>query len=74
MRALALLANLGILALAYYFGSLAGLLIAAGICVAAIAGLFVFSMSRTEALESKEMRRSMGRSTTFLGGLMDTRR
>ena len=74
MRAIVLLANLGLLALAFYFGSLAGLLIVAGVCVAVVACLFLFSMSRSESLESKEMRRSMGRITTLLGGLMDTRR
>ena len=74
MRALVLLANLGLLALAFYFGSLAGLLIATALCVAIVAGFFLFSMSRSESLESKNMRRTMGRSTTFLGGLTDTRR
>jgi len=74
MRAIVLLANIGLLALAFYFGSLAGLLIATAVCVAVVAGLFLFSMSRGESLESKGMRRAMGRSTTFLGGLTDTRR
>ncbi|MBB3177619.1 hypothetical protein [Variovorax sp. Sphag1AA] len=74
MRALLLLANLGLLALAFYFGSLAGLLIAVALCIAIVAGFFLFSMSRAESLESKDMRRAMGRSTTFLGGLTDTRR
>ncbi|SCK47022.1 hypothetical protein VAR608DRAFT_4630 [Variovorax sp. HW608] len=74
MRAIVLLANFGLLALAFYFGSLAGLLIAVGVCVAIIACLFLFSMSRSESLESKETRRSMGRDTTFLGTLMDSRR
>ena len=74
MRAIVLLANIGLLSLAFYYGSLAGLLIACAVCVAVIACLFVFSMSRGESLESKDMRRAMGRSTTFLGGLMDTRR
>ena len=74
MRAIVLLANIGLLALAFYFGSLAGLLIATAVCVAVVAGLFVFSMSRSESLESKDMRRAMGRNTTLLGGLMDTRR
>jgi hypothetical protein len=74
MRAIVLLANLGLLALAYHFGSLAGLLIAAALCVAIVAGFFLFSMARSESLESKDMRRAMGRSTTFLGGLTETRR
>lgn len=74
MRALLLVVNLGLLALAFYFGSLAGLLIAVALCIAIVAGFFLFSMSRAESLESKDMRRAMGRSTTFLGGLTDTRR
>lgn len=74
MRAILLLANLGILALAFHLGSLTGLLIAAAVCIALVAGFFVFSTARNESLESKEMRRTMGRSTTFLGGLGDTRR
>ncbi|SEA88650.1 hypothetical protein [Variovorax sp. YR216] len=74
MRAIVLLANFGLLALAFYFGSLAGLLIAAALCIAIVAAFFLFSMSRSESLESKDMRRAMGRSTTFLGGLTDTRR
>ncbi|MBO9650598.1 MAG: hypothetical protein J7605_19000 [Variovorax sp.] len=74
MRALLLLVNLGLLALAFYFGSLAGLLIAVALCIAIVAGFFLFSMSRAESLESKDMRRAMGRSTTFLGELTDTRR
>ncbi|MBO9515221.1 MAG: hypothetical protein J7549_13985 [Variovorax sp.] len=74
MRAIVLLANLGALALAFYFGSFIGLLVAAVLCIAIGAGFFMFSTSRSESLESKEMRRTMGRSTTFLGGLGDPRR
>lgn len=74
MRPIILLANLCILAVAFYFGSLTGLLVAGAVCIAIVAGFFMFSTARTESLESKEMRRTMGRSTTFLGGLGDTRR
>ncbi|MDM0076564.1 hypothetical protein QTH90_19295 [Variovorax sp. J2P1-59] len=69
MRAIILLANLGVLALAYYLGSWMGLLIAAGVCVVLVAAFFVFSMARLEARESKDTQRAMGRSSTFLGGL-----
>lgn len=69
MRALILFANIAILGLAWYFGSLTGVLIAAGLCVIVVAGVFAFSMARTEARESKDMQRAMGRNTTFLAGL-----
>jgi uncharacterized ion transporter superfamily protein YfcC len=69
MRTFVLLVYFGVMALAFYFGSLTGLLIAAGICIVMVAGFFVFSMARNEARESKDMQRAMGRNTTFLAGL-----
>jgi hypothetical protein len=71
MRATLLLANIGILALAYWLGSITGFLIAGAVCFVFIAGVFAFSMAKTEARESKDMQRSMGRNTTFLGRLFD---
>jgi hypothetical protein len=73
MRALILLVNVAILAVAWWLGSLTGLLIAGAVCVAAIVGVFMLSMSRHESLESRDMRRTMGRNTTFLAGLMGPR-
>jgi uncharacterized membrane protein YedE/YeeE len=69
MRTFILLAYLGVLALAFYFGSLMGLLIAAGICVVLVAGFFVFSTAKIESRESKDVQKAMGRNSTFLGGL-----
>ena len=69
MRAIILLANIGVLALAFYLGSWMGLLIAAGVCVVLVAAFFVFSMATSEARESKDVQRAMGRNSTFLGGL-----
>ncbi|MDM0104508.1 hypothetical protein QTH97_06165 [Variovorax sp. J22R24] len=71
MRAIILLANIGVLAVAFYLGSLTGLLIAAGVCLVLVAGFFAFSMARTEARESKDMKRAMGRNTTLLAGLFE---
>lgn len=71
MRAAILLANICVLALAWWFGSLTGLLIAAAVCFVFIAGVFALSMAKTEARESKDMQRSMERNTTFLGRLLD---
>jgi hypothetical protein len=70
MRALILLVNIAVMGLAWYFASFAGLMIAAGICVIFVAGIFAFSMAKTEARESKDMKRAMGRNTTLLGRLL----
>lgn len=69
MRALILLLSIAVLGLAYYLASITGLLIAAGLCLVLAAGAFAFSMARTDARESKDMQRAMGRNTTFLAGL-----
>ena len=69
MRAIVLLANIGVLALAFYLGSWIGVLIATGICSVLVAVFFLFSTARTEARESKDMKKAMGRDTTFLAGL-----
>jgi len=69
MRALILVLNIGVLGLALYFGSWTAWLVAAAVCFLIIAAFFKFSMARTEARESREMQRSMGRNTTFLAGL-----
>ena len=74
MRALILLANIAVIAVAIFLGSWTGLLVAAFLCFVLIAAFFVFSTEKTEALESKGLRRSMGRSTTFLGGLFESNR
>lgn len=71
MRAIVFLANLCVLGLAWWWGSFTGLLIAAAICIAAVAGFFAVSMARTEARESRTMQRNMGRNTTFLARLRD---
>jgi hypothetical protein len=70
MRALILLVNIGVLAGAWYFASFVGLMIGAGVCVILAAGIFAFSMARTEARESKDIKRAMGRNTTLLGRLL----
>jgi hypothetical protein len=72
MRAITLLASIGIVAVAFYLGSWTGLLIAVAVCVALVAGLFVLSTDKTESVESREMRKAMGRNTTFLAGLFET--
>ncbi|MBT2323396.1 hypothetical protein J7E62_13675 [Variovorax paradoxus] len=69
MRALVLLLNIAVLALAWRLGSFLGLLIAAVLCFALVGLSFWFSMARKEARESKQMQRAFGRSTTFLAGL-----
>lgn len=69
MRALILLLNFVVIAAGYYFASLLGLLIALGVCVALCAVAFVFSTSLTDARESKELKRAMGRNTTIHGRL-----
>jgi len=71
MRALAFLANIGVIAVAYYFGSWTGLLIALAVCVALVAAFLVFSTDKTESKESRKMRKAMGRNTTFLAGLFE---
>ena len=74
MRAVILIVNIAILAIAYALASLTGLLIAAGICFVLIAGFFTFSMASTEARESRKMQRAMGRNTTFLAELLGPRK
>ncbi|MDM0012789.1 hypothetical protein QTH87_10140 [Variovorax sp. J22P168] len=69
MRAILLLLNIAVIAAAYYLAGITGLVIAALVCFALIAGAFVFSMARADSQESSEMRRAMGRNTTFLAGL-----
>jgi uncharacterized membrane protein YfcA len=69
MRALAFLANIGIIAAAYYFGSWTGMFIALAVCVVLVVGFLVFSTDKTEAEESRKTRKAMGRNTTFLAGL-----
>lgn len=69
MRALILLSSLSILALAYTLGSFPGLLLAAVLSIVIGALSFVFSTAKTEACESRKMRRTMGRNTTFLAML-----
>jgi hypothetical protein len=71
MRAVVFLVNICVLAVAYWLGSLTGLLIAVVVCLASVAGFFVLSMARTEAQESKSLQRAMGRNTTFLAKLRD---
>ncbi|MDM0016134.1 hypothetical protein [Variovorax saccharolyticus] len=73
MRALLLLTHLAVIALAWYLTGPIGLLIAAIACFVLIAGAFAFSMARTEARESREMQRAMGRNTTFLAELLGRR-
>jgi hypothetical protein len=69
MRAIVLLANLLVLGLAYYFGSFMWLLAALGVTMLLAVGFFALSMARTDAYESKDMKRAMGRNTTLLGRL-----
>ena len=69
MRAIVLLANLLVLGLAYRFGSFIWLGIALGVTLVLVAGFFALSMARTDAYESKGMKRAMGRNTTLLGRL-----
>jgi Na+-translocating ferredoxin:NAD+ oxidoreductase RnfD subunit len=69
MRALAFIANIGIIAAAYYFGSWTGMFIALAVCVVLVVGFLVFSTDKTEAEESRKTRKAMGRNTTFLAGL-----
>jgi len=69
MRALILLGNLLVLGLAYWFGSLSGLLIALAACLVFVAAAFWLSMARGEARESKAIKRAMGRNTTLMGKL-----
>jgi hypothetical protein len=71
MRAIILLANICVLALAYWLGSIMGLLIAAALCLVFAVALFVFSMARHEARESRDMQRAMGRNTSFLARLRE---
>lgn len=70
MRAFVFLVNIAVLGLAWYFWSLVGMLIAAGVCVLLVAAVFAFSIARSESLESKDMKRRMGRNTTLLGRLL----
>lgn len=74
MRALILLLNLAVIAIAWYLAGPLGLLVAAVLCFALIAGAFVFSMARTETRESRKMQRAMGRNTTFLAELLGPRK
>ncbi|RST55524.1 hypothetical protein [Variovorax sp. MHTC-1] len=69
MRTTLLLASIATLGLAWWLGSFAGLMIVVGACFALAAATFLFSRSRMEARESKDMQRAFGRSTTFLAGL-----
>jgi hypothetical protein len=71
MRALVIIANIGLIAAAFYFGSWAGLLIALAVCIALIGAFLAFSTDKVEARESREMRKAMGRNTTFLAGLFE---
>ncbi len=71
MRALAFLANIGVIAVAYYFGSWTGLLIALSVCAALVAAFLVFSTDKKESKESRKMRRAMGGNTTFLADLFE---
>ena len=73
MRALILLINVAVIALAWYLAGPIGLLVAAIACFVLVAGAFAFSMARTEARESREMQRAMGRNTTFLAELLGRR-
>ena len=74
MRALILLLNIAVIALAWYLAGPIGLLVAAAVCFALIAGAFAFSMARTEARESRKMQRAMRRNTTFLAELLGPRK
>jgi hypothetical protein len=69
MRALILLGNLVVLALAYWLGSFTGLLIGIGVCMVLVVAAFGLSMARAEARESKAIKRAMGRNTTLMGKL-----
>lgn len=69
MRAVVFLLNLAVLALAFRFASFTGLAIAAFACVILSAAVFAFSMAKTDARESKDIKRAMGRNTTLLGRL-----
>ncbi len=71
MRAAILLVNVCVVALAYWLGSFTDLLIAGALCLVITAGVFALSMAKTEARESKDMQRRMGRNTTFLARLRD---
>jgi hypothetical protein len=71
MRALAFLANIGVIAVCFYFGSWTGLLIALAVCAALVAAFLVLSTDRNESKESRKMRKAMGRNTTFLAGLFE---
>ena len=74
MRALILILNVALLAIAWWAASLTGVLIAAGLCFVLVAGFFAFSMASTEARESRRMQRAMGRNTTFLAELLGPRK
>ncbi|VTU26268.1 MULTISPECIES: hypothetical protein [unclassified Variovorax] len=74
MRAIILLANIAVLAIAFWLASFTGLLIAGVLCFVLIAAVFALSMARTEARESRDMQRAMGRNTTFLAGLWSPRK
>ncbi len=71
MRALAFLANFGVIAVAYYFGSWTGLLTALAACVALVVAFLLFSTDKNESKESRRMRKAMGQNTTFLAGLFE---
>jgi hypothetical protein len=73
MRAIIVLAYIGIVVLGFCFGALTGMLVTAAVSLLLIAGLFLFSTDRREAMESREMRRAMGRNTTFLAGLPESK-
>jgi hypothetical protein len=74
MRALVLFANIAVLAIAFWLASFTGLVIAAALCFVLIAAAFALSMAKTEARESRDMQRAMGRNTTFLAGLWSPRK
>ena len=74
MRAFILILNVAVLVIAWWAASLTGLLVAAGLCFVLVAGFFAFSMARTEARESRQMQRAMGRNTSFLAELLGPRK
>jgi hypothetical protein len=69
MRAIVLLTNIAVMAVAFWLASFTGLLIAAVLCFVLMGAVFALSMARTEARESRDMQRTMHRNTSFLAGL-----
>lgn len=74
MRAIVLILNIAVLVVAWWAASLTGVLIAAALCFVLVAGFFAFSMAKTEARESRQMQRAMGRNTSFLAELRGPRK